>query len=113
MDAGAVCDVEKIVIDDSDTSVSLRQKFCESSAILLERNLNSIKNKTANFVEQDDAQATYTRKFQDLISKYGVKIVDTRKNTPNFRLFEKGEITISSFFYLKYVNYHKMTEGLF
>ena len=47
-----------------------------------------------NFVQKMSGIATYTRKFQDLISKYGVKIVDTRKNTPNFRLFEKYSVKV-------------------
>ena len=47
-----------------------------------------------NFVQKMSGIATYTRKFQDLISEYGVKIVDTRKNTPNFRLFEKYSVKV-------------------
>ncbi len=63
MDAGAVCDVEKISIEKSDTSISLRLKFRKASAVLLERNLEKIKNENAIFVEQDESEATYTRKF--------------------------------------------------
>ena len=47
-----------------------------------------------NFVQKMSGIATYTRKFQDLISKYNVSIVDTRKNTPNFRLFEKYSVKV-------------------
>ena len=47
-----------------------------------------------NFVQKMSGIATYTRKFQDLISKYNVSIVDTRKNTPNFRLFEKYAVKV-------------------
>lgn len=47
-----------------------------------------------NFVQKMSGIATTTRKFQDLISKYGVSIVDTRKNTPNFRLFEKYSVKV-------------------
>lgn len=47
-----------------------------------------------NFVQKMSGIATYTRKFSDIISKYGVKIVDTRKNTPNFRLFEKYSVKV-------------------
>ena len=94
MDAGAVCDVEKIAIADDDTSVSLRQKFCESSTILLERNLNSIKNKTANFVEQDDAQATYTRKFDksDAVLDFtsDVETICNRVRAFGFATFERN-----------------------
>lgn len=47
-----------------------------------------------NFVQKMSGIATYTRRFQDLISKYNVNIVDTRKNTPNFRLFEKYSVKV-------------------
>ena len=47
-----------------------------------------------NFVQKMSGIATYTRKFQDLISQYDVRIVDTRKNTPNFRLFEKYAVKV-------------------
>jgi Nicotinate-nucleotide pyrophosphorylase len=33
--------------------------------------------------------ATNTRKYVDIVSPYGVKILDTRKTTPGLRLFEK------------------------
>lgn len=47
-----------------------------------------------NFVQKMSGIATMTRKFQDKVSKYGVRIVDTRKNTPNFRLFEKYSVRV-------------------
>ena len=47
-----------------------------------------------NFVQKMSGIATYTRKFQEKISKYGVRIVDTRKNTPNFRMFEKYSVKV-------------------
>ena len=42
-----------------------------------------------NFVQKMSGIATHSRKFQKIADKYGVKVVDTRKNTPNFRIFEK------------------------
>ena len=47
-----------------------------------------------NFIQKMSGIATYTRKFHDKISKYGTRIVDTRKNTPNFRLFEKYSVRV-------------------
>ena len=38
--------------------------------------------------------ATYTRLFQSKVDKLGVRVVDTRKNTPNFRLFEKYAVKV-------------------
>jgi len=42
-----------------------------------------------NFVQRMSGIATYTKKFADILAPYNVSIADTRKNTPNFRLFEK------------------------
>jgi nicotinate-nucleotide pyrophosphorylase (carboxylating) len=47
-----------------------------------------------NFIQKMSGIATYTRKFQEKIKKYGTRIVDTRKNTPNFRLFEKYSVRV-------------------
>ncbi len=47
-----------------------------------------------NFVQKMSGIATYTRKFYDIIKKYETRIVDTRKNTPNFRLFEKYAVKV-------------------
>lgn len=47
-----------------------------------------------NFVQKMSGIATYTRKFQEIIAPYNVRIVDTRKNTPNFRLFEKYSVKV-------------------
>ena len=42
-----------------------------------------------NYIQRMSGIATQTRKYQDAISPYKSKIVDTRKTTPNFRAFEK------------------------
>ncbi len=42
-----------------------------------------------NFVQRMSGISTYTRQFVDIIEPYQVSMADTRKNTPNFRLFEK------------------------
>ena len=42
-----------------------------------------------NFVQRMSAIATNTRKYVDALGETNTKIADTRKNTPNFRLFEK------------------------
>lgn len=47
-----------------------------------------------NFVQKMSGIATNTRKFQDKIAKYDVRLADTRKNTPNFRLFEKYSVRV-------------------
>lgn len=47
-----------------------------------------------NFVQKMSGIATYTRAFQQKIDKYGISVVDTRKNTPNFRIFEKYSVKV-------------------
>ncbi len=47
-----------------------------------------------NFVQRMSGIATYTKKFADILEPYGVCIADTRKNTPNFRIFEKYSAAI-------------------
>lgn len=47
-----------------------------------------------NFIQKMSGIATYTRLFQSKVSKYNVRVVDTRKNTPNFRIFEKYSVKV-------------------
>lgn len=42
-----------------------------------------------NYIQRMSGIATETRKYQGAIAPYQAKIVDTRKTTPNFRMFEK------------------------
>lgn len=42
-----------------------------------------------NFIQRMSAIATLTNEFQQAIIPYQAKISDTRKTTPNFRIFEK------------------------
>ena len=42
-----------------------------------------------NYIQRMSGIATETKKYQDAIFPYHAKIVDTRKTTPNFRMFEK------------------------
>lgn len=42
-----------------------------------------------NYIQRMSGIATETQKYQNAIGNYHAKITDTRKNTPNFRLFEK------------------------
>ena len=40
-----------------------------------------------NYIQRMSGIATLTNKYQKVLDKYGVKITDTRKTTPCFRLF--------------------------
>lgn len=42
-----------------------------------------------NYIQRLSGIATETKKYQDAIGNYAANITDTRKTTPNFRLFEK------------------------
>lgn len=42
-----------------------------------------------NYVQRMSGIATTSRKYQDAVKEYKVRIVDTRKTTPGFRIFEK------------------------
>ena len=42
-----------------------------------------------NYIQRMSGIATTSRMYQDAIKEFGVRMVDTRKNTPNFRIFEK------------------------
>lgn len=42
-----------------------------------------------NYIQRMSGISTETKKYKDAIGDYSAKIVDTRKTTPNFRIFEK------------------------
>ena len=41
-----------------------------------------------NYIQRMSGIATFTKKFQDIAKPYGARVVDTRKNTPNFRILK-------------------------
>lgn len=47
-----------------------------------------------NFLQRMSGIATYTRKMADALAGTGTKIVDTRKTTPNFRIFSKYAVRV-------------------
>lgn len=47
-----------------------------------------------NYIQRLSGIATETKKYQDAIGEYPAQIVDTRKTTPNFRLFEKYAVKV-------------------
>lgn len=46
-----------------------------------------------NYIQRMSGIATETDRYQSVLNQYGVKISDTRKTTPGFRLFEKYAVT--------------------
>ncbi len=47
-----------------------------------------------NYVQRMSGIATESRRYQDVIREFGVRMVDTRKTTPNFRTFEKYAVKV-------------------
>jgi nicotinate-nucleotide pyrophosphorylase (carboxylating) len=45
-----------------------------------------------NYIQRMSGIATETNKYKTAIKNYSTKIVDTRKTTPNFRIFEKYSV---------------------
>ena len=93
-------DVFKIVFDIlSEGSVSVEFFVSDGDEIKKDEILAKIKGNprfiltgerlALNFVQRMSGIATYTKKFTDILKPYNVSMADTRKNTPNFRMFEK------------------------
>lgn len=51
-----------------------------------------------NYLQRMSGIATYTRRIADLLSGSGIKLLDTRKTTPNNRIFEKYAVKIGGGF---------------
>ena len=47
-----------------------------------------------NYLQRMSGIATYTRKFADLLEGSNTKLLDTRKTTPNMRVFEKYAVKV-------------------
>lgn len=47
-----------------------------------------------NYIQKMSAIATLTAKYQEILTPYNVRIAETRKTTPNFRIFEKYAVKI-------------------
>lgn len=64
MDAGPVCDREKVSISPDDTAGVIREKLASACVPLIERAMPSLLRGEALFHEQDEAQASYCRKLE-------------------------------------------------
>jgi methionyl-tRNA formyltransferase len=63
MDAGEVADIGRVSINSTDNYETVSKKIATASPILLSRNLMELCGGTLQFVEQDHALATFTRKL--------------------------------------------------
>ena len=55
-----------------------------------------------NFLQRMSGIATYTKKMLDALDSDHVKILDTRKTTPNMRVFEKYAVTLGGAYNHRY-----------
>jgi nicotinate-nucleotide pyrophosphorylase (carboxylating) len=65
--------------------------------LILQTNLLAIlegERVALNFLGRLSGIATLTKQYVDLASPWGVKILDTRKTTPNLRILEKYAVTV-------------------
>ena len=58
------------------------------------RSILSAERLVLNIMQRMSGVATRTHKMKSLIAGTGVKLLDTRKTTPNFRIFEKWAVKI-------------------
>lgn len=96
------CDVFKKVFQVLSDKVEIKFYFKDGDFIEKGDKIASIKGparalltgeRTAlNYIQRMSGIATETNKYQKAICDYPAKIVDTRKNTPNFRIFEKYSV---------------------
>lgn len=103
---GILCglDVLKTVFRVLDNSIEVKTYFNDGDKIKKGDKIADIKGKARfiligertalNYIQRMSGIATETNKYQTAISPYKAKIVDTRKTTPNFRMFEKYSVKV-------------------
>ncbi len=80
-------DVEiKFFVNDGD-EIKKGQKLAEISGSA--RAILTGERTALNYIQRMSGIATASRRYQDAIREYNVRMVDTRKTTPCFRIFEK------------------------
>ncbi|MEG0108288.1 MAG: carboxylating nicotinate-nucleotide diphosphorylase [Lachnospiraceae bacterium] len=55
-----------------------------------------------NYLQRKSGIATYTRSCVEILADYHTKLLDTRKTTPNMRIFEKYAVTVGGGFNHRY-----------
>lgn len=98
------CDVFKTVFETLSNDVRIKFYFKDGDEIQKGDKIADIEGPakdllmgervSLNYIQRMSGIATETRKYQDAITPYNAKIVDTRKTTPNFRAFEKYSVKI-------------------
>lgn len=105
-DNGIICGLEvfELVFKELSNDIKIKFFFKDGDEIKngdivaeLEGNASTllIGERTAlNYLQRMSGIATLTGKYQKILDKYGIKITDTRKTTPCFRLFEKYAVMV-------------------
>lgn len=58
------------------------------------RTILSCERTALNFIQRMSGIATHTRKIADMLEGSGIRLLDTRKTTPNNRIFEKYAVRV-------------------
>lgn len=97
-------DVFKRVFEILDEDVSFEFYFSDSDEVNNKDLIGKISGRAKailegertalNFLQRMSGIATYTKKMVDALDSDHIKILDTRKTTPNMRLFEKYAVTL-------------------
>ncbi len=97
-------EVAKQVLTMVDQSLLIKTKVAEGTLVTagqvvmeIEGNIRSLlraERLLLNCMQRMSGIATLTRKYVDAVHGTGAEILDTRKTTPNFRLFEKWAVKI-------------------
>ena len=63
LDAGPVCNIYKVQINETDNSISLATKLSDIAASYINQNINLIVSNKVKFLEQDHKISTYAKKI--------------------------------------------------
>ena len=63
LDAGPVCNIYKVQINETDNSISLATKLSDIAASYINQNINLIVSNKVKFLEQDHKMSTYAKKI--------------------------------------------------
>lgn len=97
-------DVAREVLRQVDESITMEQFLHDGAevrpgdiAFMLKgpaRSMLTAERTLLNFMQRMSGIATATRQYADLVKGTGVVLLDTRKTTPNMRVFEKYAVTV-------------------
>ncbi len=97
---GVFCRIFKLL----DSNISFQMRFKDGERVQKGDRIGTLRGdirvllsgeRTAlNYLQRMSGIATYTRSIADLLQGSRIKLLDTRKTTPNMRIFEKYAVTV-------------------